>query len=1483
MQDSAADRKTKLSPGKQALLEQRLRGVASDESRAKESPGITAEPNRQVKVNGLTIDLGEIETTLGQHAGVRECVVIAREDEASDSRLVAYVVPESADQDSRQQENPKLESEQVSQWQTIWEETYKPSFEQRDPTFNISGWNSSYTGAPYPAEEMRELVDDTVQRILSLRPSRVLEVGCGTGLLLFRIAPFCEEYLGTDFSESALRGIQEQLRAPGRGLPQVSLSQQMGDDFEGIEPAALDTVILNSVAQNFPSLNYLLRFLEGAIKAVRPGGKIFVGDVRNFALLEAFHASVQFYRAPSSLTKAELRERINKHLFQEDQLLIDPRFFNALRQHFPQITAVEIKLKRGYNRNEMTRFRYDAILHVGANGASSVDSEWLDWQKQQLTLKSLRQFLIENKPETLVITHVPNARLQEEIRLLELLQDDAERTVGELRDVLSEMTNDAGVEPEESWALSEQSPYSVDVTWLSSGANGCFDVVLTRQTDVRKKPALISEQARVTVNQRLSYYANNPLQWKTSNSLVPQLRGWLKRKLPEYMIPSAFVVLDEFPLTPDGNVHRAALVSLYQSGPELQMQFADAAVWQADSPQTEVHQKHLAYWKEQLRGAPTLLDLPTDRPRQAAQTYKGAHQSIMLSQELSDELRTLSQGEGVTLFMTLLAVFYTLLYRYTSQDDILVGSPHANHADTDGPEFFMNNLVLRTDLSDDPSFRELLARVRQVTLSTFTHQDLPFEKLVEELRPDRSLGHTPLFQVMLALQNAVTQALEITEPKPSELQSDDWTSKVDLKLFVIEEAEGLRGRLEYNADLFDAATIQRMLGHFRTLLESVVRNPAQRISTLSLLTEAERQQVLVEWNDTQTDFPKDSCLHQLFERQVEQRPNDSAVLFKNGQLTYGELNQRANQLAHYLGELGVGPDVPVGICVERSVEMVVGILGILKAGGAYVPLDPSYPGERLSFMLKDTKTSVLVTQQRLLAKLPEHVARVVCLDADWKTIAGGATENPAVAVMPDNLAYVIYTSGSTGIPKGIAIRHRGVVNNIVDLNRRFSVGPEDRVLALSSLSFDMCVYEVLGTLESGGAIVLPDAAARRDPAHWAELVVQHKVTVWNSAPSLLEMFVEHVHDRPQLKPGSLRLALLGGDWVPVSLPDQLRSLVEGVEVIVMGGATEASIHSIIYEVKECDPSWRSIPYGRPMANQRAYILDSHSQLAPIGVPGELHLGGVGLAWGYFNRPDLTAEKFVPNPFCPEAGDRLYKTGDLARWMADENIELLGRMDFQVKIRGHRIELGEISVLLRNYPGVEEAVAVVREDEPRKKRLVAYVVLADDSAPSISELRNFLTKTLPEYMVPSAFIILDALPLSPNGKVDRRALPAPERTRPELEEAYEAPRSPVEEVVARIWAEVLGVDEVGVHDNFFALGGHSLQATQVISRLQDVFELELPLRHLFESPTVAGLAKKMETFDGSAQKDIVKIARVLIRLNELSEEEAKTMLVQRSKL
>jgi amino acid adenylation domain-containing protein len=563
------------------------------------------------------------------------------------------------------------------------------------------------------------------------------------------------------------------------------------------------------------------------------------------------------------------------------------------------------------------------------------------------------------------------------------------------------------------------------------------------------------------------------------------------------------------------------------------------------------------------------------------------------------------------------------------------------------------------------------------------------------------------------------------------------------------------------------------------------------------------------------------------------------LIFKEEQVTYSELNRRANQLAHHLRSLGVSPEVRVGICVERSVEMVVAILGTLKAGGAYVPLDPTYPRERLAFMLEDAKVSVLLTQQRLLAGLPEHRATVACLDSGWEVISRQSGDSAKSEVTVENLAYVIYTSGSTGRPKGIMLRHSGVVNNLVDLNRSFEIGVEDRILAISSPSFDMCVYEVLGTLAAGATIVMPDASVAKDPSHWAKLIVEHRVTVWNSAPQLLEMLVGYVENRPELRPRFLRVAILGGDWVPVTLPARLKALAGNVKVIVLGGATEASIHSIVYPVEKADPSWRSIPYGRPMANQHAHILDPYLQPVPVGVPGELHLGGVGLARGYFDRPDLTAEKFIPNPFGQQPGERLYKTGDLARYMPDGNIELIGRMDYQVKIRGHRIELSEIVAALKQHPAIEQAVVVAREDKPGNKRLVAYVVSNPSSdKPTQSELRNTLKKQLPDYMIPPVIVVLDKMPLSPNGKVDRRSLPPPESVRPQ---AYVPPRTGLEQFLCNIWKEILAIEQIGIHDNFFELGGSSIQGATFINKIQEKLAEIIHLVAIFDAPTVADFA------------------------------------------
>ena len=928
----------------------------------------------------------------------------------------------------------------------------------------------------------------------------------------------------------------------------------------------------------------------------------------------------------------------------------------------------------------------------------------------------------------------------------------------------------------------------------------------------------------------------------------------------------------------------AALYEAFCSGhpsplAELPIQYIDFAVWQRQWLQAEVVESQLSYWKQQLNGAPALLELPTDRPRPTVQTFRGAHHSIALSQQISLALTNLSRRLGVTLFMTLLAGFQTLLYRYTQQEDIVVGSPIANrnHSSCEGLiGFFVNSLVLRTDLGGNPTFRELLTRVREVTLAAYAHQDLPFEQLVEELQPARSLSYTPLFQVIFALQNAaVMPSVELSGLSVTPLAVETGTAKFDLTVSMENTAQGLIGVLEYNTDLFDAATIARMAGHFQTLLEGIVANPSQRLADLPLLTKAQRHQLLVEWNHTTVDYPKDLCIHQLFEQQVEQTPDVVAVVFEQQQLTYRELNSRANQLAHYLQALGVGPDVLVGLCVERSLEMVVGVLGILKAGGAYVPLDPTYPFERLAFMLQDTQATVLLTQKRLVAGLPQQVAKVIYLDTDWEFIEQESLETPIGKVKAKNLAYVIYTSGSTGLPKGVMNTHQAVSNRLHWMQNTYQLTAADRVLQKTPFSFDVSVWEFFWPLLSGVRLVLARPGGHQDSTYLVQLIAEMEITTLHFVPSMLQLFLEE----PRLEACQcLKRVICSGEALPCQLQEHFFARLDA-ELYNLYGPTEAAIDVTFWSCVR-ESHMRTVPIGRPIANTQIYILDSQMQPVPIGVPGELHIGGVGLACGYLNRPELTADKFIPNPFSHKSGARLYKTGDLAHYLPDGNIEFLGRIDHQVKLRGFRIELGEIEAVLSQHPAVRQTVVIVREDVSGDQRLVAYLVLHQETAPIINDLRRFLKQQLPEYMVPSAFVFLETLPLTSNGKVDRRALPSPDQTSLEMEETFVAPRTPLEEVLAVIWATVLRLERVGIHNNFFEIGGHSLLATQVISRVREAFYVELPLRNIFETPTIAGLAASMLQ-DPSSRLKVEKTAQLLLRLAQLSDDKVRKMLDEKT--
>ena len=878
--------------------------------------------------------------------------------------------------------------------------------------------------------------------------------------------------------------------------------------------------------------------------------------------------------------------------------------------------------------------------------------------------------------------------------------------------------------------------------------------------------------------------------------------------------------------------------------PKLPIQYADFAVWQRQWLQGQVIDTQLDYWKQQLAGSPPLLELPTDRVRSPIQTNCGGIKHFQLDCHLTQKLKSLSEKSGATLFMTLLASFVILLSRYSNQQDILVGSPIANRNRSEIESligFFVNILVLRTDVSGNPSFWELLQRVRQTAMKAYSHQDVPFEKVVEALQPERNLSYSPLFQVMFILQNTPPGKLELPGLSLTRLEIENSTAKYDLTLSITESDQGLSGSLEYNSYLFEQATITRMIGHFVTLLEGIVTNPHESISQLPLLTATEQQQLLVEWNNTQADYPQDLCIHQLFEEQVDRTPDAVAVVFENQQLTYQQLNCRANQLAHYLRSLGVKPDTLVGICVERSLEMVVGILGILKAGGAYVPLDPEYPQERLSFMLQDADVSILLTQQKLLKRLQNHQAESICLDTDWQSISQSDQDNLITNLKATNLAYVIYTSGSTGQPKGVALNQLALNNLILWQLKNNPISTGAKTLQFAPISFDVSFQEMFSTWFSGGTLFLITEELRRDPVALLDFL-QEKAVERLFVPFVALQQLAEVAISRELFHSYLREIITAGEQLQITPAiSQWFSILGNCTLHNHYGPSESHVISTFTLTNSVD-TWPLLPpIGRPISNTQIYILDKYLQPVPIGVPGELYIGGVSLARCYLNRPQLTQDKFILNPFDETGEGKLYKTGDLARYLSDGNIEYLGRIDNQVKIRGFRIELGEIETLLNQHGDVQVSTIIVREDHPGQKQLVAYIVPQKKIIPTSSELRQFMKAKLPDYMIPSAFVILKALPLTPSGKVNRRALPAPDLLS-EIADQFVAPRNPIEEKLALIWSQVLRLEKVCIHNNFFELGGHSLIATQVMSRLPEAFGISLPLRSLFESPTIAQLSE-----------------------------------------
>jgi amino acid adenylation domain-containing protein len=869
--------------------------------------------------------------------------------------------------------------------------------------------------------------------------------------------------------------------------------------------------------------------------------------------------------------------------------------------------------------------------------------------------------------------------------------------------------------------------------------------------------------------------------------------------------------------------------------PPLAVQYLDFARWQRSHLDGEPLRELVDYWTGQLTGAPERLELPTDRPRPSAQSYRGSWHEATIPAQDAAQLRELARGQGVSLFMVLLAGFKALLHRYTGVEDLVVGAPvSGRHHEEIAPllGFFSNTLALRTDLSGDPSFAELLERVRETMLGALTYQELPFEKLVEELNPERARSHSPIFQVLFGYDIVGSRRRSLAGASAEQVPVPGWESaRFDLSIIVHDLPDGdLHLNVGYSTDLFDSTTIERLIGHLRTLLEAAGRDPDQRLSRLPILTEQERRTMLTDWNATRQPYER-RCLHELVAEQAARSPETIAVVSEHGRMTYGELERRSNQLAHELIAAGAQPGGLVGMCLERSQELPVAMLAVLKAGAAYVPIDPSYPPQRQEFMLADAGASVLLTETRFQGVASTDGMALVCVDADSERIAERSGEPPGVAVDCEQRAYMIYTSGSTGQPKGVEITHRSVANLIAYMRERPGLTADDVVANLTTPAFDLSVPDWYLPLTTGARLVIVPREATLDGVELADWLTRSGASFVQATPTTWQVLLDASWT------GSATLKIVcGGEALPRALAEEL--LNRGASLWHMYGPTETTVWSSILELASGEGP---TPLGGPIANTRFYVLDGNCQPAPIGIPGELYIGGEGLALGYHHREELTAEKFVSDPFAPLSRARLYRTGDLVRWRASGTLEFLGRIDGQVKLRGFRIELGEVEAVLDGHPDVSAAVAIVREDSPGDQRLVAYIVPAAEGAPDVERLRRDCKAKLPPFMVPSAYVTLEAFPTTANGKLDRRALPAPDGSRPTLEREYEAPETPVEETLATIWSAVLGVEQIGRHDDFFDLGGHSLLAVKMISQAQESFDVNLPLHVVFEHSTLQELA------------------------------------------
>ncbi|MFK2891134.1 amino acid adenylation domain-containing protein, partial [Dyella flagellata] len=1654
----------------------------------------------QVKIRGFRIELGEIETCLLQQPGVAQATVQVREDHAGHKQLVGYVVRSATVTTTR---DAGRETEQVGEWQRLYDKVYDEKLAVAADE-DYRGWNSSYDERPIAQEQMEEWRTATIERIRALQPRRVLEIGVGSGLIFWKVAPQCEAYWGMDLSAAAIRSLRERVHKDASITAEVKLLNQPAHDFSGLPAGFFDTIVINSVLQYFPNATYLLDVIRQAMDLLAPGGHLFLGDVRNLQLLRCFATAVAICKARPDEQAGPLQRMIAQTITMERELLLDPRFFLACQNENAHIGQVDIQLKRGAAHNELTRYRYDVVLHkhpVAAVPATAVAEH--TWGGSLADIPSLTGWLTQERPACVRITDIPNCRIGGDFNAMLRLQDS---TVEDARQQMApDRQSAADIDPEQLCRACESLGYRARPTWSRSHDGRDFDLVLVDGCTDSRFFALSTYGDNSATAQAIAY-ANNPDAGSDTRAFIMDLRGRLLKLLPDYMVPNALMILDSLPLTVNGKLDHKALpapdfnqatsrraprtpqeemlaglfaevlgleavgiednffdlgghsllatrlasrirstlevelpirtlfenpsvaglaglldrtprvraalrpmprppriplsfaqqrlwflhqfegpsstynipLGLRLDGPldaaalgaalndvlarheslrtvfssdegdgsawqtilpagtlelplavidtsELELeerlgqasayhfdlareipikawlfvlnskqhvllllihhiagdgwswtplfrdlrlayaarlqasaptfaplpaQYADYALWQREwlgheSDPDSAIAAQVAHWKRSLADLPEQLSLPLDRPRPAQPSFHGDRVELRVGADVHDRLSRLARDSQASLFMILHAAVALLLSKLGGGTDIPIGTPIAGRTDDALDHlvgFFINTLVLRADVSGNPSFRELIARIRSHDLGAYTHQDLPFERLVDILNPQRSLNHHPLFQVMLVLQNNAVVEASLPNVAVTPQYLGYGVAKFDLTFSFAEERNsdgtlaGLTGFIEFASDIFDRETVQAMAWRLSHLLGTVAGNADKTLSQIDLLTAAERHTILDVWNPPATPMAP-STLPELLEQQAARTPNAIALVCEQTQLSYAQLHARANQLAHRLIEHGVGTEQIVAVALPRSVELVIALLAVLKTGAAYLPLDTDYPADRLAFMLEDAQPACLIWQRDSTADLPAACLRIELDGPSFASqLADGSTDHPdhRTRVRPlqsMHPAYVIYTSGSTGRPKGVPNTHHGIVNRLAWMQHAYRLSADDAVLQKTPSSFDVSVWEFFWPLLHGARLVLARPGGHRDPLYLAELIQQQGITTVHFVPSMLEAFL---HEPASALCTGLRRIICSGEALPGTLRDRVRESLN-VPLHNLYGPTEAAVDVTAWACRENDDG-ASVPIGAPIWNTRTYVLDAALGLLPPGVPGELYLAGDGLARGYLHRPGLTAERFVANPFGPP-GSRMYRTGDLVRWLPEGQLDYLGRVDHQVKLRGFRIELGEIESSLLHQQGVAQAAVLVREDQPGHKQLVGYVVPVAGYALDTGSLRRTLSERLPDYMVPAALVALETLPLSLNGKLDRKALPAPQF----VSASQRAPRTPQEAILARLFAEVVGLTEVGIDDNFFDLGGDSIQTIQLVTRARKAGWIITP-RQVFQYQTVAELAE-----------------------------------------